>query len=145
VPRLRPHMAIALALLVLVALGLAAACGGGGEQTATPTPTPTPTAAGQAELEIIMKDNSFVPNQLTVKAAQTITVKLENQGQNTHNMHIAGPDNEYDTGGDDFISEPDTFRAGQVGEIVFQIDQPGVYDFRCDFHPTVMIGKIIVQ
>jgi plastocyanin len=142
VARLRLQMAIALALLVLAALGLAAACGGGAQEA---TPTPTPTAPGQAELEIIMKDNSFEPNQLTVEAGQTITVKLENQGQNTHNMHIAGPDNEYDTGDDDFISEPDTFRAGQTGEIVFRIDQPGVYDFRCDFHATIMVGKITVQ
>jgi plastocyanin len=132
---------IAICLIAIVAVTAIGTAG----PTATPTPTPTPTAAGQAELEIIMKDNSFQPNQLTVEAGQTITVKLENQGQNTHNMHIAGPDNEYDTGGDDFISEPDTFRAGEVGEIVFQIDQPGVYDFRCDFHATVMIGKITVQ
>jgi plastocyanin len=133
-------MAIALALLVLAPVGLAAACGGGAEEA-----TPTPTAAGQAELEITMKDNSFEPNQLTVEAGKTITVKLENQGQNTHNMHIAGPDNEYDTGGDDFLSDPDAFRAGQTGEIVFRIDQPGVYDFRCDFHPTIMVGEITVQ
>jgi plastocyanin len=92
VPRLRLHMATSLALLVLLTLGLAAACGGG-EETATSTPTPT-AAADQTEFEVMMEDNVFVPDKLTVKAGQTITVKLESQGNNVHNMHIAGPDNE---------------------------------------------------
>ncbi len=92
-----------------------------------------------------MEDNFFVPDKLTVKAGQTITVKLENQGQNIHNMHIAGLDNAYDAGDDDFISDPDTFRAGDTGELVFRIDQPGVYDFRCDFHATIMTGEITVE
>ena len=48
-------------------------------------------------------------------------------------------------GDDDFISEPDTFRSGATGSIVFKIDQPGVYDFRCDFHPTIMTGEITVE
>lgn len=151
VPGLRLHMAITLAVLLLVALGLAAGCGDGGEEatpTATPTPTPTATptaAADQTEFQVTMDDNVFVPDNLTAKAGQTITVKLANQGRNTHNMHIAGLDNEYDAGDDDFISEPDAFRAGDEGEIVFRIDQPGVYDFRCDFHPTIMIGEITVE
>ena len=140
---LRFHVAITLAVLALVTLGLAAGCGDDEEQ-ATPTATPT-TAADQTEFEVIMEDNVFVPDKLTVKAGQTITVKLDNQGNNTHNMHIAGLDNEYDVGDDDFLSEPDVFRAGDTGEIVFRIDQPGVYDFRCDFHPIIMTGEITVE
>ena len=148
-PGLRFHMAITLAVLALVTLGLAVGCGDDGEEatpaaTATPIATPT-TAADQTEFEVIMDDNVFVPDKLTVKAGQTITVKLENQGQNAHNMHVAGLDNEYDAGDDDFLSEPDVFRAGDTGEIVFRIDQPGVYDFRCDFHPIIMTGVITVE
>jgi plastocyanin len=143
VPGLRLQMTITLAVLVLVALGLAAGCGDD-EEEATPTATPT-TAADQTEFEVTMEDNFFVPDKLTVKAGQTITVKLDNQGRAVHNMRIAGLDNEYDAGDDDFLSEPDTFRAGDEGEIVFRIDQPGVYDFRCDFHPIIMTGEITVQ
>jgi plastocyanin len=143
VPVLRPLVAITLALLVLVPLGLAAGCGDD-EEEATPTATPT-VAADQTEFEVTMEDNFFEPNKLRVKAGQTITVKLENQGRAVHNMHIAGLDNEYDAGDDDFLSEPDTFRSGDKGEIVFRIDQPGVYDFRCDFHPIIMTGEITVE
>ncbi len=143
VPGLRLHTAFTLAVLVLVALGLAASCGDD-EEEATPIATPT-VAADQTEFEVTIEDNFFVPDKLTVQAGQTITVKLENQGQSTHNMHIAGLDNEYDAGDDDFISEPDAFRSGDEGEIVFRIDQPGVYDFRCDFHPFIMTGEITVQ
>jgi plastocyanin len=143
VPGSRLQMAITLAVLVLVALGLGAACGDEQEE-AVPTATPGAPAV-QTRLEVVMQDNFFTPSELTVKAGQTITVRLENQGQRTHNMHIAGLDNEYDAGADDFISEPDTFRSGDKGEIVFQIDQPGVYDFRCDFHATIMTGQITVE
>lgn len=140
---LRLRMVITLAVLVLIALGLGAGCGDD-EEEGTPTPTPT-VAADQTEFQVVMQDNFFVPDNLTVEAGQTITVTLENQGQNVHNMHIAGLDNEYDTGDDDFISEPDTFRSGASGSIVFKIDQPGVYDFRCDFHATIMTGEITVE
>ena len=143
VPGLRLRMAITLAVLVLVALGLGAGCGDD-EEEATPPTTPG-APADQTEREMIMLDNFFAPDRLTVKAGQTITVNLENQGQNTHNMHIAGLDNEYDAGDDDFISEPDTFKSGDKGKIVFQIDQPGVYDFRCDFHTVLMTGEITVE
>ena len=143
VPGLRLQMAITLAVLVLVALGLGAGCGDD-EEEATPAATPT-VAADQTEFEVTMKDNVFVPDKLTVKAGQTITVRLENEGRAVHNMHIAGLDNAYDAGDDDFISEPDTFRAGDTGEIVFRIDQLGVYDFRCDFHPVIMTGEITVE
>jgi len=86
VPGLRLHMAIALAVLLLVALvvlllvalGLAAGCGGGGEE-ATPTETPaaTPTAAAdQAEFQVSMDDNVFVPDNLTAKAGQYASANL---------------------------------------------------------------------
>jgi plastocyanin len=143
VPGLRLRMAVTLAVLVLVALGLAAGCGDDEEESTPPTTPGAP--ADQTELEMIMLDNFFAPDRLTVKAGQKITVNLENQGQNTHNMHIAGLDNEYDEGDDDFISEPDAFKSGDKGKIVFQIDQPGVYDFRCDFHTVLMTGEITVE
>jgi plastocyanin len=94
--------------------------------------------------EVEMADNVFQPADLEVEAGQTFRINLTNTGELVHNLHIAGADGEYETG-DDIESEPPFQRAGGTGSLVAQIDEPGVYEFRCDFHPAEMLGTITVR
>jgi plastocyanin len=41
--------------------------------------------------------------------------------------------------------DPPRARAGEGGQLVGQIDQPGTYRFRSDFHPVEMVGTITVR
>ncbi len=126
----------------------------GGETAAEGTPPPAATepaegGAPPAGPAVEMGDNFFTfggerQPAVQVAAATETTIDLTNGGSAIHNMHIAGVDNEYDTD-DDFVSEPSLFRGGDTGSIAFQIDEPGTYDFRCDFHPTEMTGTLEVQ
>ena len=78
-----------------------------------------------------------------VGVGEAISFDLSNDGANIHNMRIAGIDDEYQTG-DDFVSDPDLFVGGDTGTLAFTIDEAGTFNYRCDFHPTKMLGLISV-
>ncbi len=72
-----------------------------------------------------------------------ITFSLVNRGAAPHNMRIAGPDNRYDSG-DDAVSQPDLIRPAQSGTLAQTFASLGSLNFRCDFHPVEMTGRITV-
>jgi hypothetical protein len=123
-----------------------------GEETPTATaePTGTPTDGGPAgALALTMGDNFFDLDgernpAIPVTAGEETTIDLENTGQAIHNMRIAGADDEYNTD-DDFVSDPDLFAGGDTGSITFTLDEPGTYNYRCDFHPLEMVGTLEAQ
>lgn len=122
-----------------------------GQRGISPTPTPTAQAtpvpvSGSITLE--MGDNFFQLDgqrnpTLEVKAGQKITVSLVNIGQAIHNGRTSGSDNEFLTD-DDHVSDPDIVSPGQEATLEFSFDQPGTYQYRCDFHPVDMKGTIVV-
>ncbi len=91
-----------------------------------------------------MGDNFFQPNRLEGEAGQSFRINLVNNGEFAHNLRIAGPDGEFDTD-DDLVSTPSPIGAGESGELVGQIDEPGEYAFRDDFHQTEATGTITVR
>lgn len=111
---------------------------------------PSPTASDGGETPapgdrgIVMHDNSFDPDSLTVVSGEDTTIAVLNEGSAIHNVRIAGLDGDYDTD-DDIVSDPDTIRGGQSGTIEWTPEAPGEQDFRCDFHPSEMTGTITVQ
>lgn len=145
----------AFVLLAFLALGLiAAACTGDDEEEGTPAASPAATATATASptggaegvtLDVVQRDHLFEPATLTVKAGQMVTIRVENRGSATHNLHVAGADNVFDEGGDDVVSAPDALRGGATGELTVTFDQPGTYKFRCAFHPSIMTGEIVVE
>lgn len=128
---------IALSLSVAV---LAAACGGGTSERASPSEGQPPS---DQVIEVSMGDNFFLENDLTVPAGQRLTISLNNEGRTVHNLRIAGPDGQYDTS-DDLVSEPDVITSDEEGILSVGLE-PGLYIFRCDFHPVEMVGQIAVQ
>lgn len=117
---------------------------GNGEPTAAPTDGATTPPAGDT-FDISMGDNFFEPKDVTVSAGASATFNVANDGAAIHNLRIAAADNEYDTG-DDVLTEL-VMAAGAEDTITWTVpSEPGVYDFRCDYHWQVgMIGTITVQ
>jgi len=105
--------------------------------TETPTATPSPTAQEPVDvsLDTVANDDGFAPAELEVEAGKTFRINIKNEGQFVHSMRVAGPDGEYDTE-DDLESTQRAIKTGETGELVGQIDEPGTYTFRCDFHRT---------
>lgn len=112
------------------------------------TPEGEPDASGPVDvtLDVAMGDIFFEPSELEVEAGQMFLIELTNTGEFVHNLRIAGPDDTFDTE-DDLVSTPSPplARAGEGGQLVGQIDQPGTYRFRSDFHPVEMVGTITVR
>ena len=124
-------------------------------QTGTTEPTDSATGSpgpGDGALEVVMRDNAFDPDELTVTAGETVTFTIVNEGLITHNMHIAGESGEYDQAfcdatGADPCSDPNTVGAGEEATLEWEVpDTPGEeVDFRCDFHATDMTGTITIE
>ena len=107
------------------------------------TSTPAPEEDVDDEVEIRMLDSVFEPNTFTIDAGDRVRISLPNEGQFAHNLRIAGPDGDYFTE-DDIVSAD--FNGGVAdGEMVVQIDDPGTYDFQCDFHVATMTGTLTVK
>ncbi len=126
-----------------------------GQLAAAPSgPSGEPIPIG-GEVTMEMGDNFFqLDGQqspiLEVSVGQDVTISLVNNGLAIHNMHIAGVDDTYDAvfcevGGDEACSDPDRMAGGDSGTIAFRFDQPGTFNFRCDFHPVLMTGQIVVK
>ena len=123
-------------LLACLALALVAAgCGGdddddgGGGGAATTEEQAAPEASGGGT-EVSMKDIKFDPEQVTVKAGDTVTwVNDDSVG--------------HDVTGDDFKSgEPGAMQNGDTFEHTF--DQAGTFDYVCTVHPG-MEGSVTVE
>ena len=105
---------------------------------------------------IILGDNFFEYDgerepAISVALGEEVTFDLENQGDSTHNMQVNGTDDTYDIAlcetGDDSTacSEPDVISGSTLATLTVQFDEAGIYNFRCDFHPTEMMGTLVVE
>jgi plastocyanin len=94
-------------------------------------------------------DSVFDPDAITIAVGEAVKVNVSNTGSVTHNLRITGIDQEYGTA-DDFVAKPPDqastlVKPGESGFTVVRIDEPGRYAFRCDIHPNVQIGTLIVR
>ena len=116
-----------------------------GSPTPEGTPQETPAGAPGAGIAVSMQDNLFEPAELTVKAGESVTINLTNDGVAIHNMRIAGSDGSYNTG-DDAVSDPQLVNAGETAKVSWTAPgQAGEIKFQCDFHQPAMAGTITVQ
>jgi len=113
-------------------------------RTAQPTQA-TVTEPQNGVIEVPMQDNRFLRNNLKVPAGQPVTVRLVNQGQAPHNLRVAGPDGQWNTADDQTVPPGGAYlTGGQQAEARLTFQQPGIFAFRCDAHPTEMWGYITV-
>ena len=129
-----------LAVLVLTS-GSSGTTGGAAESTSdTRVAGQTPDATVSLDVD----DVNFSNTNLTGNAGEVIEFLVTNTGTISHNMVVAGPDNEYGTG-DEFEPDPFAIKAGETGQVVVKMDEPGTYKFRCAFHPLIEFGTLVLQ
>ena len=127
----------AILVTATILAALLVACGGGddddGDSASVADPATLPTT-----VTVMLKDNAFSPSLITVAAEKEITFEVKNEGGEVHNMSVK-------LDGKDTASSPDVIRSDQEGKLVVTFARAGTYDFKCDFHPVEMIGKITVE
>jgi len=145
-----------LVLMLIVAfVGAFSATSGSEGKAVSASPTSGNSSPGASPspggpLTVTMHDNRFDPNEITVPAGTTATIQIMNDGKTPHNMHVAGQTGDFTedfcTGTGDPCSDPNTVRGGQTATLTLQApSSAGEINFRCDFHPQEMTGKIKVQ
>ena len=141
------RLTLFFAALTAAAIAVAA-CGGGDQDGNGDGATTAPSGDGgdgEVELDVSMADNLFEPAEFTVDAGAELTFSITNDGAAIHNMRVAGEDNEFNTN-DDAVSEEELITAGGAATLQWTApDEPGVYDFQCDFHTPDMAGTITVE
>ena len=122
----------AIAILVAGA-ALLGGCGGSDEATTESTPTPAAAEATVAEgaVRVAMKDFEFIPENVTVKAGQTITWVNEDTAQ--HDAVAADPN-----------AGPKSELFNQGESYSWTADQKGTIAYVCTVHPG-MDGTITVR
>ena len=112
-----------------------------GSDAATADLTPVPASdfedlTGEAATTVLAKDNSYVPQFITVSPGTKIT--FDNKGRAAHNVIPV------EKGAFDKIPTED-LQPGDTDTIV--IDEPGEYPYYCSLHGTPdkgMYGRIVV-
>ncbi len=91
---------------------------------------PVPSIADPADAtKILVKDFTFNPSPLVVKAGSTVT--WTNADDEPHNV----------------VSDTGMFKSGGMDtneSFSFKFDKPGTYHFTCSIHPR-MVGTVVVQ
>ena len=111
--------------------------------TAGPTQVATPPPA-QTSWTVNATDNKFDLTTMAIPAGVPVTVTLNNKGQAIHNWELIDSSGKVvnDASGKP-ISMPLT-SPGTSNSITFTLSTPGQYTFRCQVHPTEMIGDFFV-
>lgn len=119
---------IAAITALLVLLAVVAGCSSTGTGTAQPTPA---LPSGMANV-VAIKDFSFTPSALTIKAGSTVS--WVNQGSAPHTVVS-----------DTSSAVKFTSTELQSGaSYSFTFSKPGVYPYHCSIHPS-MVGTITVE
>ncbi len=117
---------------------------GGDLVVASPTPGASPTPPAGDVFEVLMIPViSFNVDEIAVPAGTEVTVSFDNQdtGQ-LHNWAVYTDDSASEAIAGD---NENICAAPCTGEVTFGPLDPGEYFFRCDVHPTLMVGTLIVQ
>jgi plastocyanin len=99
---------------------------------------------GGGTLSLSAKDSKFDKEQLEAKAGAKVTLNFENKESLPHNVQIFSTP---ETTGEPSVlkGEPAAMKAGKVKYEFTAPDKPGEYAFHCQFHPTTMKGKLVVE
>jgi plastocyanin len=148
-----------LLVVPLVLAVFAAACGGGGLYGGSATPTrppagsPTSSArpaagtgdetpamqtqaaptAAPASLTVVARGFRFEQTELAVDAGAQVTITFDNRDTASHNLDIEG------------VAKTDIFAGPGQRTLTFTAPAPGTYAYRCDVHPNIMRGTLVVR
>jgi plastocyanin len=93
---------------------------------------------GPAPIPVVARGTAFAEKTLTVESGQLATINFENLDPVYHNVAVYS-----DSGAAFWNGEP----IKGVNKITYTHTfdlPPGTYTFRCDFHPTSMLGQFVV-
>jgi len=123
----------------------------------SPTGQPGDPAKATRTIEVTMDDTMrFTPNEIAVKAGETVRFFIKNKGKIAHEM-VIGSIADLKAHAAEMKKTPNmkhaqpnmiTLGPGKIGGLVWQFDQPGTVDFAClvpGHLEAGMVGKVKVN
>ncbi len=108
--------------------------------TATTGPAPTPLP-GTTVLELVGSNALFDTDELEAPANSEVVVSFDNQDAGvTHNFAL-----NTDSDASEPIFQGEIFTGPESMEYSFTAPAAGIYFFRCDVHPDVMMGTFTAR
>ena len=124
---------VAVGLLAVVASG----CSDGDDaRSASPTPE-----AESATVRVVAQDRAFSLTRIEVPAGAATTITLDNRDATPHTLSVflrATPEG-------DLAADTGRVDGGDEGEAVVLFTSPGEHAYRCEVHPTIMRGILVVR
>lgn len=142
---------VALLTVVLVSCGGGGSDDGSGDDGGIAVPTSsggttgsTPSGGGDATegetFVVVMTDNVFTPNKITVPVNKKVTFVAKNQGAAVHNMKILSKATEGKEYASDAMVNPE-----KESKFSVTFKKTGTVKFQCDYHLPDMVGTIEVK
>jgi hypothetical protein len=141
-------------IIALIGVGALVLSGGSSSEDASgsaATPTPGPRVAGatpSSSVTVEADDDGqnvntrFNPNVVEGDPSEVLEILVKNVGSVAHNLRVSGEDKEYDTP-DDFPSR--VLQPDKETSLLVRIDTQGSYPFRCDLHPELQVGTLVIN
>ncbi len=129
----------------------------GGEPTDGEPTDGEPTDGDPSEGGVLILGDNFFEYEgernpdISIALGQEVTFQLEKSGPGIHNVQVADADGSYAVDycepGDasKFCSDPGVMTGSDTGTLTVLFDEPGSYDYRCDFHFIEMVGTFVVE
>ena len=99
------------------------------------------TSSAQAEdtdtVKVVAKEFAFQPATIEMETGETVRLKLVNQGQLSHNLHMRG-----------VATSTETIQTGKTDTVEVTASADGTLEFYCDVpghEQAGMTGKIVVE
>ncbi len=136
---------VSLALLALgLALVVAAACSNGDDGGGTtPAAGETPAAGGDTAEIQMLTGNMFSTGELTIVADAEVTITADNK-DGEHNFAVYNSRDEAEDPAIESIGQTEIETAPFVDTVTLNL-AAGEYFFRCEVHPDIMTGTLVVQ
>jgi len=138
-PGLIAVLAVGLIATFITAFALSGGDGLSGEETPTATTTASPGPGGGVSVAMI-PTIKFDQSDLTIAAGQDVTIEADNRdGSVPHNFAAYTDDSARELLGATEICTAPCKESATLNV------PPGIYFFRCDVHPTQMVGTLTAQ
>ncbi len=135
-----PMLALLYLLIPLLAIGVVLAQDPGGSGEAAAEATAGDEGGSEGELVISAANVQFDKQELTFPADQETTLTLNNEDSVEHNLSIY----ENEDAQQDLFLGPNVGPGASVDYDIPAMPE-GEYFFRCDLHPTSMVGTVFVE
>jgi plastocyanin len=91
------------------------------------------SGGGSETLQVTARDFEFADTAPSAPSGTEVTVEFTNEGDTEHSFTVEDLDVEVEAEG------------GESATTTFTADEPGTFEFHCEYHPEQMTGELTIE